>query len=234
MATAVASIYNSNSSEVSRTNTAILSGETAASWSWWIYRLEDKNLDEHYVLKWPAGTSAIFVFWKDFPGNLFIMDVAGLNAATVLEMSSTSAMSVLAPPLGWYHFCVTWSVANNFKLYVNGVNKSVVLRSGSSPASINTTQASSLYKVMRAHTNDRFMNGNMNDVQVFNVELSVDKIQEIMSNPFSAPIYNCVSWMNLRQSSSPFDLITNTAITYNACVPSTDGGKVSSLYSFSN
>lgn len=229
MATAQSSIDSNFGGYVNWGNASLLGGATNATWAFWINRISNTGAFEHYLSKWIPNTFVIYNFGSSTGLELCIATDAGANITCWRSTSST----VTLLPLGeWHHVAITYDGsggAGGGLLYIDGVLTAFTRYTGTATSINNTTNTANYVVGTRsdiALPSDAYYN----DVQVFNQTLTVSQIKEIMSNPWSAMGYGCISWESMRQATSGIDMVSKRSLTYTSTLVGNTSGKVANLF----
>jgi len=161
-------------------NVTSLNGKTEATWSFWMKR-NDATHFETPLSQHGAGTDRQFYFY--LVGNNRI-DFYINNTI----MFKDTSLTVTFANNTWYHIALTYNGSlspNSAKcnLYINGVKETNT--SGSNTTSINssTTNFNIGRRQSSASAYDRYFDGNLDEIALFDKELTQSEITAIASGP---------------------------------------------------
>ena len=160
-------------------NVTSLNGKTTASWSFWMKRTNASSF-ETPLSQAGAGTDRQFYFYLvsnnriDFYINNTIM-------------WKNTSLSVTFANDTWYHIVLTYNGAtsggaNKCNLYIDGVKETNT--AGSNTTSINSSTSN--FDIGRRHASasgyDRYFDGNLDEIALFDKELSQSEVTAIFNS----------------------------------------------------
>jgi len=121
---------------------------------------------------------------------------------SVHELTATTQVSTSS----WMHICATWSTTGS-TLYVNGTSEAT---SSNTPADISSGQTASGVNIGRTlSTSPDYFGGLIDELALFNTELSSSDVSSIGSSPTDLSSLNPVNWWRMGDDDSG----TGTTIT---------------------
>lgn len=119
--------------------------------------------------------------------------------------SATSYPNALANITGWHHLCMSFdgslSASSRIKLFIDGVD--TVLTSGGSDPGTTTQTGIGSFEINRELANNRYGNGRIAEVRLYNRALSAEEIQKLYS---AGPGYKTKPKRRYFYKTSPNDL----------------------------
>lgn len=106
-----------------------------------------------------------YVFQTETDGTL-TCSVDGVDVTTSASLSATT----------WYHLSCTIDRDGNGVIYINGVADG----SGTAISSEAMSNTSDLYMGRRSYSSGNYLNGQLDDIQIFNYALTPEQIQSVM------------------------------------------------------
>jgi hypothetical protein len=185
------------------------SSNSAFSYSFWV-RVERASTNgfQHLISKGSSNTSEYLI--QHMPPNSY-----GLNANSIyfaIYPGSTSVVAVVESPANsintntWYHVVCTADGTGNrsgMKIYIDGVSQTLRTTGSSSLTMINSTSA--LHFGARSQsTPDSYLQGKMDEIALFNSELSASDITSIYNSgaPGDISSLNPVGWWRMGDNNS--------------------------------
>jgi len=160
-------------------NVTSLNGKTTASWSFWMKR-SDATHFETPLSQHGAGTDRQFYFY--LVGNNRI----DFYINNVLMWKDTSLTVTFANDT-WYHIVLTYNGSlspNSAKcnLYINGVKETNTAGSNTTSINSSTTNFNIGRRQSSASAYDRYFDGNLDEISLFDKELSQSEVTAIYNS----------------------------------------------------
>jgi len=173
------SVLGSDGSDGNYVSTAFagITGTNARTVSAWI-KTQPSSLDSFGIISWGPNT----------PFGRFGISLDD-GVVRIEHNSGRRHASILANTGEWVHIAVTSAAGNDdlqsVNIYVNGVLDTVDTDTGGTQAGFNTVAGSFEIAGLEVHTT-RYMNGLIDDVRVYNTELSAAEIM-VLATPIPEP-----------------------------------------------